>query len=68
MIDPKKLTLADIGKAVIYENPNWRSGSKTPKRTKGVIFSFSRERIDVIYEGDDYAIGTRPDDLMFYDQ
>jgi hypothetical protein len=54
MIDPTTLTLADIGKEVIFRG-----------KQKGTIFSFSKTAIQVIYPPRDYATLTAPEDLEF---
>jgi hypothetical protein len=59
MIDPKKLSLSDVGRKVIFRDRN------TGRDLPGTIFSFSFSRVDVLYEGTNLTIGTRPSDLRF---
>ena len=54
MIDPTKLTLEDIGKAVIFRGEQ-----------KGTIFSYSKSSIEVIYPPQTFSVLTRPEDLDF---
>jgi hypothetical protein len=63
MIEPSRLTAADIGRFVIY----------LPSRTKGRIKSWNHEFVFVVYSPDgnwdrfeDYtAAATRPEDLVW---
>lgn len=60
MIDTTKLTLQDIGRRVIF--------SREGRTDEGTIFSFSREKIDVVYGERDHATMTRPEDLTFKEE
>jgi hypothetical protein len=52
-----EVTFQDIGRKVRFQ----RDG----RTDEGVIFSFSGDAVDVVYDENDHATWTRPEDLEF---